>query len=205
MTKQTKFALTEWEASITNAVKGAETSGIALTRLVRQAAPHDLDKDKAREVFQLAYGAVYADLNKVTIEEAVTSKTVRNRVSDCLCVLFAPEVIGEGDKALRVDSLLGSIQTVAAKVRAASPRKERAARMPKAPKEAVSGGSEGEGQASGLAMLQNALNVLKAQLAGNAVALELVSELVDLAGDLTDALGSQSGDDTSDEEVAEAA
>jgi hypothetical protein len=188
---RTTFTLANWEASIATAVKGAETSGVAMTRLVREAAPHNLDKDKAREVFQLAYGAVFADLNKCTIEEAVVSKTVRNRVSDCLCVLFAPAVVGEGDKALRVDALMGSIQTVAAKVRAASPKKERAPRQPKAPKEVATG--EGESSAttaplSGLQMLENALNVLKAQLGDNATCLELIGELTDLAGDLADAL-----------------
>ena len=197
------FSITVWEASVTEAVRTAETSGVALTRLVREAAPFDLDREKAREVFQLAYGSVYAALNACTVEEATTSKTVRNRVSDCLCVLYAPAVVGEGDASLRVDALVGSIQTVAAKIRAATPKTPRQPRQPKTPQgkpdtdHQINGG---EGEAvSGLGMLENALNVLKSQLGGNAKALELIGELVDLAGDLADALAA------GEEDMAEAA
>lgn len=136
------------------------------------AARGKVEHDTAREALQHAFGQAYASTYGVTFEEACKSKSVMNRVSDGMAIFKAEKL---------PDSLPGQLQSAAAACRKANPSSKRKPRQPVATKVDAK-------DVKALALLSAALEALRAEAGENETALELISELVDLAGDLADAL-----------------
>jgi hypothetical protein len=176
-----KFTVVQWEKDVIAAVAVAESSGIALTKLVRQAAENQVDEEKAREVFQTAYAAAYAKSMNVTEEEARKSKSYRNRVSDAMAVFKADPK--------HVEGLVGSVQTVAAKVRKAAAQPG----TPRQPKGAP--GESGQeaakvdaSQVKPFALLNLAIEALVKECGDDATALEALGALKDAGAALMEIL-----------------
>lgn len=175
-----KFDLAAWSADLAAAALNVESGAKQLLDLAL-AARGKVEADTAREKFGDAFASAMAKTHNVTDEEARASKSFKNRVSDAMAV-FKCETLPA--------SLPSNLQRAADAVRKANP----SSRKPRAGGKADKAQAVGE-QPSALAMLENALNVLKAQCAGNATALDLIGELVDLAADLADTLSAEGGEE----------
>ena len=176
-----KFNVAAWREALMAAVSTAESSGVALTSVVRQAVGM-VDEEKAREVFQDAYASYYATAHGVTDEEARKVKSFRNRVSDCMAVFKAD--------AKEVEGLVGSVQTIAAKVRAA----KKGTGTPRQPKGETTKSSElknvvDAGQVKPWALLNLALDALAKECGEDVAALEALGALKDTATELGELLG----------------
>lgn len=176
-----QFNIAAWAENVLAAVSTAETSGVALTGVVRQAVGK-VDEEKAREVFQDAYASYYATAHGVTNEEARKVKSFRNRVSDCMAVFKAD--------AKEIEGLVGSVQTVAAKVRAAK-KGTGTPRQPKgdAPKSSELKNVVDAGQVKPWALLNLALDALAKECGEDVAALEALGALKDTATELGELLG----------------
>ena len=175
-----KFDLAAWSADLAAAALNVESGAKQLLDLAL-AARGKVEADTAREKFGDAFASAMAKTHNVTDEEARASKSFKNRVSDAMAV-FKCETLPA--------SLPSNLQRAADAVRKANP----SSRKPRAGGKADKAQAVGE-QPSALAMLENALNVLKAQCAGNATALDLIGELVDLAADIADTLSAEGGEE----------
>ena len=173
-----KFDLAAWSADLAAAALNVESGAKQLLDLAL-AARGKVEADTAREKFGDAFASAMAKTHSVTDEEARASKSFKNRVSDAMAV-FKCETLPA--------SLPSNLQRAADAVRKANPSKRKPRAGGKPPKEdnVVSVGP--------LGMLELALAQLKIKCGDNAVALEIVGELVDLAQDLAEALGAQAAD-----------
>lgn len=165
------FDIAAWRTNLDAAALSFTSAGKAMLDLMLAARDKVLH-DTARDALQHAFGQAYAATYGVTFEEACKSKSVMNRVSDGMAVFKA--------KVLPA-SLPGQLQSAAAACRKANPSSARKPRQPSAPKVNAS-------DVNPLALLQAALEALRTEAGENEAALELIGELVDLAGDLADAL-----------------
>lgn len=165
------FDIAAWRANLDAAALNFVSAGKAMLDLML-AARDKVEHDTAREALQHAFGQAYASTYGVTFEEACKSKSVMNRVSDGMAI-FKAKVLP--------DSLPGQLQSAAAACRKANPSSPRKPRPPVDPKVEAK-------DVKALALLSAALEALRAEAGENEVALELIGELVDLAGDLADAL-----------------
>lgn len=167
-----KFDLAAWSADLATAALNVESGAKQLLDLAL-AARGKVEPDTAREKFGDAFASAMAKTHNVTDEEARASKSFKNRVSDAMAV-FKCETLPA--------SLPNNLQRAADAVRKANPSKRKPRAGGKPPKEdnVVSVGP--------LGMLELALAQLKVKCGDNAAALAIVAELVDLAGDLADAL-----------------
>lgn len=175
-----KFDLAAWSADLAAAALNVESGAKQLLDLAL-AARGKVEPDTAREKFGDAFASAMAKTHNVTDEEARASKSFKNRVSDAMAVFKCESLPA---------SLPSNLQRAADAVRKANPSKRRARAGGKAHKEdnVVSVGP--------LGMLELALAQLKVKCGDNAAALEIVAELVDLAGDLADALAADAADDS---------
>ena len=187
MTKQTaraaskalaQFNVAAWATRVDAAAMSFVSAGKAMLDLMLEARGK-IELDTAKEKLQHAFGQAYASTYGVTFEEACKSKSVMNRVSDGLAVLKAEKL---------PDSLPGNIQQAAAACRKANPSGRKSSpRQPKATPEAKVDAKD----VQPLALLNAALEALRGQASDNSAALELIAELVDLAGDLAQALATE--------------
>lgn len=167
------FNVAAWRTDLDAAALNFVSAGKAMLDLML-AARDKVEHDTAREALQHAFGQAYAATYGVTFEEACKSKSVMNRVSDGMAI-FKAKVLP--------DSLPGQLQSAAAACRKANPSSPRKPRQPSAPKVDAK-------DVKALALLSAALEALRAEAGENEAALELIGELVDLAGDLAEALAS---------------
>lgn len=171
------FDIAAWRTDLDAAALNFVSAGKAMLDLML-AARGKVIPDTAREALQHAFGQAYAVTYGVTFEEACKAKSVMNRVSDGMAV-FKAETLPA--------SLPGQLQSAAAACRKANPSSKRKPRQPVAPKVEAK-------DVKALALLSAALEALRAEAGENEAALELIGELVDLAGDLADALASPEGE-----------
>lgn len=165
------FDIAAWRTDLDAAALNFVSAGKAMLDLML-AARGKIEHDTAREALQHAFGQAYAATYGATFEEAIKTKSVMNRVSDGMAIFKAKNL---------PDSLPGQLQSAAAACRKANPSSTRRPRQP--------GTSKVETKdVNPLALLQAALEALRAEAGDNEAALELIGELVDLAGDLADAL-----------------
>lgn len=186
--KAAKFSVAEWRSNVETAALDYATAGVRLLALILEARKAKVDPEAARETVHHAFAAAYASLNGLEFEAALKAPSVRNRVSEAMAVFNCEEL---------PDSLPNNIQHAASACRAAK-RGARQTTGPKADKPAKAEGIK----ASPLALLQLALDGLKAECGDNRAALELVAELQDLAGDLVQAMKGEAGDVIEGEVVA---
>ena len=189
--KAAKFSVAEWRGNVEAAALDYATAGVRLLALILEARKAKVDPDAARETVHHAFAAAYASLNGLEFEAALKAPSVRNRVSEAMAVFNCEEL---------PDSLPNNIQHAASACRAAK-RGARQTTGPKADKPAKAAKAEGI-KASPLALLQLALDGLKAECGENRAALELVAELQDLAADLVQAMKGEAGDVIEGEVVA---
>ena len=171
------FDIAAWRTELDAAALSFTSAGKAMLDLMLAARGKVLH-DTAREALQHAFGQAYAATYGVTFEEACKAKSVMNRVSDGMAV-FKAETLPA--------SLPGQLQSAAAACRKANPSSKRKPRQPVAAKvEAKDVGA--------LALLSAALEALRVEAGENEAALELIGEVVDLVGDIADALANPEQD-----------
>jgi hypothetical protein len=171
------FNIAAWATRLDSAALNFVSAGKAMLDLMLEARGK-VEHETAKEKLQHAFGQAYAATYGVTFEEAVKAKSVQNRVSDGLAVLKAANL---------PDSLPGNIQQAAAACRKANPSGRKSS--PRQPVAKVAAAD-----VNPLALLETALEALRKQAADNQPALELIGELVDLAGDLATALAGETED-----------
>ena len=167
------FNVAAWRTNLDAAALNFVSAGKAMLDLMLSARGK-VEHDTAREALQHAFGQAYAAAYAVTFEEACKAKSVMNRVSDGMAIFRAEKL---------PDSLPGQLQSAAAACRKANPSSKRKPRQPVAPKVEAK-------DVKALALLNAALEALRSEVGENEVALELIGEIVDLAGDIADALAS---------------
>lgn len=173
------FDIAAWRVDLDAAALNFVSAGKAMLDLML-AARGKVEHDTAREALQHAFGQAYAATYGATFEEAIKTKSVMNRVSDGMAIFKAEKL---------PDSLPGQLQSAAAACRKANPSSKRKPRQPVAPKVEAK-------DVKALALLSAALEALRSEAGDNEVALELIGELVDLAGDLADALANTESEQT---------
>jgi hypothetical protein len=172
------FDLAAWSVRMDTAALQFTSAGKAMLDLIMEARGK-VEADTVREKLQHAFASAFATTYGVTFDEACKAKSVMNRVSDGMAVFKAETMPG---------SLPGNLQQAAAACRKANPKERKSSpRQPVAPKVDAK-------DVNPLALLQAALEALRKQAADNQPALELIGELVDLAGDLAEALASDAGE-----------
>lgn len=167
------FDIAAWRTDLDAAALNFVSAGKAMLDLML-AARDKVEHDTAREALQHAFGQAYAATYGVTFEEACKAKSVMNRVSDGMAI-FKAETLPA--------SLPGQLQSAAAACRKANPSSKRKPRQPVAPKVEAK-------DVNALALLSAALEALRAEAGDNEAALELIGGVVDLVGDIADALAS---------------
>lgn len=168
------FDIAAWRVNLDAAAHSFVSAGKSMLDLML-AARGKVEHDTAREALQHAFGMAYATTYNVSFEEAVKAKSVANRVSDGMAIFKAENLPA---------SLPGQLQSAAAACRKANPSSKRKPRQPVAPKVSAA-------DVNPLALLQAALEALRNEAGDNANALELIGELVDLAGDLAECLAAE--------------
>lgn len=170
-----QFDVASWRTALETEATKMESGATRLLQLALQARGV-VEADTAREAFKHAFAIGVAAAQGCTFEEALASRTVANRTSDCMAVFSAAKLPG---------AMPASLQRAAAEVRKLPENKkgERGRQAPKAPAAKVDARD-----VKPLALLSAALEALKGSCGDNAKALELVGELVDLAADLAEAL-----------------
>ena len=168
------FDLAAWSVRMDTAALQFTSAGKAMLDLIMEARGK-VEADTVREKLQHAFASAFATTYGVTFDEACKAKSVMNRVSDGMAVFKAETMPG---------SLPGNLQQAAAACRKANPKARKSSpRQPVAKVDAS--------DVNPLALLEAALEALRKQAADNQPALELIGELVDLAGDLADALAGE--------------
>lgn len=170
------FDIAAWRVNLDDAAHNFVSAGKSMLDLML-AARGKVEHDTAREALQHAFGMAYATTYAVPFEEALKAKSVANRVSDGMAIFKAENLPA---------SLPGQLQSAAAACRKANPSSTRKPRQPKGPAPKVSAAD-----VNPLALLQAALEALRNEAGDNANALELIGELVDLAGDLAECLAAE--------------
>lgn len=174
------FNVAQWRTDLTAAATQFASGAKQLLTLAI-AARGLVEEDTAREAFKDAFAAALSVTMGVTDEEARSSKSLANRVSDAMAIF----------KCETLPAILPqNLQQAADTVRKANPNKK--ARAPRAGgnPEAVAASVDAK-HVNPLALLESALAALKLQAGSNQTALELVGELVDLAADLAEVLAAQ--------------
>lgn len=169
-----KFQIEAWRTALDASALQGISAGKAMLDLMLEARGK-VDEDVAREALSFAFGQAYATTYDVPFAEAVKAKSVMNRVSDGMAILKAVELPA---------SLPGNIQRAADACRKANREAGRSPRQPKAPTVAAK-------DVNSLALLKAALEALRQEAEGNAVALSLVADLVDMATELADVLAAE--------------
>lgn len=181
------FSIEAWRANLDSAALAFVSSGHRMLGLMLEARGK-IELDTGREALQHAFGQAYAATYNVTFEEALKAKSVMNRVSDGMAVLKADKL---------PDSLPGNIQQAADACRKANPKAGRKPRQPVAKPATVEAKD-----VNPLALLEAALEALREQASDNSVALSLISDMVDMAQELSDELAAQA---SSEAELAKTA
>ena len=88
VTALNRFSVTDWRDDVELAAKDMVTASKRVLDLV-MAARSNVHEDTVRDALQHAFGEAYADLNGVPFEQALTAKSVKNRVSDGMAVFKA--------------------------------------------------------------------------------------------------------------------
>lgn len=171
------FNVTEWRASLCAAALQVETGAKQLLDLAL-AARGKVEEETAREAFGDAFAAAVVATQGVTDDEARSTKSFRNRVSDAMAVLRAKELPA---------SMPSNLQRAADAVRKANPTER--SRKPRAGGKAPVAKVDAS-DVNPMALLKAALEALRESVEG-AAALSLVSELCDLAADLADTLAAE--------------
>lgn len=86
-----RFSVTEWRDNVETAAKDMVSASKRVLDLVL-AARDNVHEDTVRDALQHAFGEAYADLQGVSLEMALTAKSVKNRISDAMAV-FKAEVM----------------------------------------------------------------------------------------------------------------
>lgn len=178
-----RFSVTEWRDNVETAAKDMVTASKRVLDLVLAARDH-VEEETVRDALQHAFGEAYADLHGCTFAEALTAKSVKNRVSDAMAVFKAEQL---------PTALPSNLQHAAAECR----------KLNRKAKEAANGEGQGEEEpqlegdaqpvdavTQALRMLQASLNVLKATAKGATLA-SLLSDMTDLADEIGNELQAQ--------------
>lgn len=176
-----EFDVAAWRERLIEAATSFESGAKRLLNLAVMARGI-VEADTAREAFADAFAAALVQVHGVTDTEARASKSLKNRVSDAMAIFKCESLPA---------SLPANLQRAADAVRKANPsgktRKPRAGG--KAPVQVPAG------QVNPLALLEAALEALRLQAGDNELALSVIGELVDLAGDLADVLAGEEVED----------
>lgn len=192
------FSPRMWRDAMNAACMSEATSVKQILTLILQAREAECDPEMAREAIKEAYAAGYAHSFGVAYNDALSCKTVANRVSDAMAIFNAKVMPG---------SLASTLQAAAKQCREANPKtggkgsaagsKKGANGKPRAP------GQAGE-PLTGLELMELALKALATECEGNDAALSVVDELKSLSADLILALLDEEPD-TGNDEVLDAA
>lgn len=183
---QDKFSVTTWRDDVETAAKDMVSASKRVLDLVLSARDN-VHEDTVRDALQHAFGEAYADLQGVTFDQALSAKSVKNRISDAMAV-FRAEVLPK--------VLPGNLQHAAAECR----KLNRKAVVEKPPANEPESGDDGEEQGLGLsqpvdathaalkAMLAS-LNVLRQAASGHTLTslLDDMAELIEEVGNELDA------------------
>ena len=177
-----RFSVTEWRDNVETAAKDMVTASKRVLDLVLAAREH-VEEETVRDALQHAFGEAYADLHGCTFAEALTAKSVKNRVSDAMAVFKAEQL---------PTALPSNLQHAAAECR----KLNRKAKVAQEPANDPEDGEEEPGLDGGaqqvdavtqaLRMLQASLNVLKATAKG-----ATLSSLLDDMADLVQEIGNE--------------
>lgn len=88
---QDKFSVTTWRDDVETAAKDMVSASKRVLDLVLSARDN-VHEDTVRDALQHAFGEAYADLQGVAFDQALTAKSVKNRISDAMAV-FRAEVL----------------------------------------------------------------------------------------------------------------
>lgn len=86
-----RFMVTEWRDNVEAAAKDMVSASKRVLDLVLAARDH-VEEETVRDALQHAFGEAYADLHGCTFAEALTAKSVKNRVSDAMAVFKAEQL-----------------------------------------------------------------------------------------------------------------
>lgn len=185
--KTARFSVTAWRDDVETAAKDMVTASARVLALVVAARDH-VEGETVRDALQHAFGEAYADLHGCTFAEALTAKSVKNRVSDAMAV-FKAEVMPT--------ALPSNLQHAAAECR----KLNRKAKEPANEEQVDEGGEEESLEAQPVAgmdavsqalrALQASLNVLKASAKGKATVTSLLEDLAELAEEVANEFDSQ--------------
>lgn len=185
-----RFSVTEWRDNVETAAKDMVTASKRVLDLVLAARDH-VEEETVRDALQHAFGEAYADLHGCTFAEALTAKSVKNRVSDAMAVFKAEQL---------PTALPSNLQHAAAECRKLN-RKAKEAANEENQSSDLEDQERHEPQLEGdvqpvdavtqaLRMLQASLNVLKATAKGATLA-SLLSDMTDLAEEIGNELEAQ--------------
>lgn len=181
-----RFSVTEWRDNVETAAKDMVTASKRVLDLVLAARDH-VEEETVRDALQHAFGEAYADLHGCTFAEALTAKSVKNRVSDAMAVFKAEQL---------PTALPSNLQHAAAECRKLNRKaKEAANEEPQEGGDDVEPGLDGDVQpvdpvTQALRALQASINVLKATAKGATLA-SLLSDMTDLAEEIGNELQAQ--------------
>lgn len=168
------FSILTWRADLTVAALSFATSAKVILELVLKGRGV-VEVDTAREAIVESLAKAHAATTGCTFEEATKAKSIQNRVADAMAVFKA--------KTLPA-SMPSNLQHAAKACREANPGAPRAPQQPKAPVVPTVAAKD----VNPMALLIAALEALRTQCGDNAPALDLISELSDLAVNLLEAL-----------------
>lgn len=178
-----RFSVTEWRDNVETAAKDMVSASKRVLDLVLAARDH-VEEETVRDALQHAFGEAYADLHGCTFAEALTAKSVKNRVSDAMAVFKAEQL---------PTALPSNLQHAAAECRKLNRKAKEAANEEGQGEEEPQ--LEGDAQpvdavTQALRMLQASLNVLRATAKGATLA-SLLSDMTDLAEEIGNELQAQ--------------
>jgi|SRR5215217_160210 len=193
------FSVLQWRADITEAASDLMSASTRVLALMLKAR-NVVEPDTAREAVQEAFGKAYATLQGCTFEEALTAKSVKNRVADAMAI-FKAEVLP--------NTLPKNLQHAATECRKAN-RKEQAPKLPVGPAndagdDSADGGDNDAGAqgqhvainptANALAAMQASLNMLRSGEHTDDVLL-IIANLADMVEELGNALAEETEEPT---------
>lgn len=166
------FSVTAWRDDVETAAKDMVSASKRVLDLVLSARDN-VHEDTVRDALQHAFGEAYADLQGVAFEQALSAKSVKNRISDAMAV-FRAEVLPK--------VLPGNLQHAAAECR----------KLNRKAKPEAANDEPGEGEEPGLGLPQPvdmnhaaiqamlaSLNVLRSAAKG-ATLTSLLDDMADL-------------------------
>lgn len=176
------FSPRNWRDAMNAACMSEATSVKQILTLILQAREAECDPEMAREAIKEAYAAGYAHSFGVPYNDALSCKTVANRVSDAMAI-FNAKVLPS--------ALASTLQAAAKQCREANPKT-----TGKGSAAGSKAGANGKPRAAGTAgpeltgfeLMALAITKLRAECEGNEVAMSVVEELASLGVDLINAL-----------------